>query len=312
MSDKIGKKENIVLVFLKEFIRVRGVVNWSAISFIGFILGMSSLDFSSYMVPLLVFIISTFCILSFTFAINNFFDVDSDRENPRKRQINAIASGKISKQTGVFLNITFIVIPLVVSIFFKLEVFLICALILAWMGIYSVPPLRLKGRPGIDVLWHFFAFFLLVMWGSSISGSIGLINFLVAISLGIFSCTAQIWNHILDYSFDKSSGTTTFAVWAGLDIAKTTLKILVIIHMIFLIPLILLYSLSYYSTIALLIGGAMISLLAVRRKKEVLGSSFYYFPGLFGGVVYLSVVLHHINVLLGESPIGLLPFVGIL
>ncbi|MCK4416520.1 MAG: hypothetical protein KAU84_05130, partial [Thermoplasmatales archaeon] len=63
---------------------------------------------------------------------------------------------------------------------------------------------------------------------------------------------------------------------------------------------------------ALLIGGAMISLLAVRRKKEVLGSSFYYFPGLFGGVVYLSVVLHHINVLLGESPIGLLPFVGIL
>ncbi len=312
MSNKIGKKENIVLVFLKEFIRVRGVVNWSAISFIGFILGMSSLDFSSYMVPLLVFIISTFCILSFTFAINNFFDVDSDRENPRKRQINAIASGKISKQTGVFLNITFIVIPLVVSIFYKLEVFLICALILAWMGVYSIPPLRTKGRPGTDVLWHFFGFFLLVMWGSSISGSIEPINFLVAISIGIFSCTAQVWNHILDYSFDKSSGTTTFAVWAGLDIAKTTLKILVIIHMIFLIPLILLYSLNFYSTIALLIGGAIISLLVVRRKKEILGSSIYYFPVLFGGVVYLCVVIYHINVLLGESPIGLLPFVGML
>lgn len=291
---------------------MRGVINWSAISFIGFILGMSSLDFSSYAVPLLVFIISTFCILSFTFAINNFFDADSDRKNPRKRRINVIASGKISKQTGIFLNITFIVIALVVSIFFKLEVFLICALFLVWMGVYSAPPLRLKGRPGMDVLWHFFGFFFLVMWGSFISGSIELINFLVAISIGIFSCTAQVWNHILDYSFDKSSGTTTFAVWAGLNVAKTTLKILVVIHMIFLIPLILLYSLSYYSTIALLIGGAMISLLAVRRKKEVLGSSFYYFPVLFGGVVYLSCIIYHVNTILDEPSRVLLHFIGIL
>jgi len=82
--------------------------------------------------------------------------------------------------------------------------------------------------------------------------------------------------------------------------------------MIFLIPLILLYSLNFYSTIALLIGGAIISLLVVRRRKEVLGSSIYYFPVLFGGVVYLCVVIYHINVLLGESPIELLPFVGML
>ena len=55
MNNEIDEKKNIVLVFLTEFIRLRGVVNWSAISFVGFILGMSSLDLSSYLIPFLIF-----------------------------------------------------------------------------------------------------------------------------------------------------------------------------------------------------------------------------------------------------------------
>ena len=101
MQEINKKKKNIINVFLKEFIRIKGVLNWSIVSFIGFLLGMSSLNISKYIVPLEVFIIFTFCILSFTFAINNHYDATSDRENPIKRRINAIASGRISKQTSL-------------------------------------------------------------------------------------------------------------------------------------------------------------------------------------------------------------------
>jgi len=310
MNDKNRKKKNIILVFLTEFIRIRGVVNWSLISFVGFILGMSSLGLSSYLAPLLVFVVSAFCILSFTFAINNYYDADSDRENPRRMHINAIASGRISKQTGIFLNITFVASSLVVSILFKLEVFLLCILLLVWMWAYSSPPLRLKGRSGLDVIWHFFAFFLLIMWGSLIAGSIDIINWLVAISFGIWSCIAQVWNHIGDYSFDKESGTVTFAVWVGLDTAKTALKMIIILNTIFLIPLILLYSLSYLYTIVILIGGAVFALVGIKPKKDFPVSPVYYTLFVFAGIVYLSCVIYYLLVLIGEPAIVLLPFIG--
>jgi 4-hydroxybenzoate polyprenyltransferase len=299
MNNDTSKKKNMVLVFLTEFIRIRGVVTWSTVSFIGFILGMSSLELSCYMVPLLTFVVSTFCILSFTFAINNYYDAESDRENPRRIHINAIASEKISKQTSIFLNTAFVIIPLVISMVFKQEVFFFCVLLLIWMWVYSSPPLRLKGRPGVDVLWHFVAFVLLLLWGSLIAGSIALINWLIAISFGIWSLIAQVWNHISDYSFDKDSGTVTFAVWMGIDTAKTVLKMIVLIHMIFLIPLLVLYSLSYLLTIVILIGGAVIVLVGVKSKKDFPVSPAYYIPFLFAGVVYLNCVIYHISKLLG-------------
>jgi 4-hydroxybenzoate polyprenyltransferase len=309
LNIEIDKKKNIVLVFLTEFIRIRGVFNWSAISFVGFILGMSSLSVTAYLIPLSVFIVCTFFIMSFTFAINNYYDIDTDRKNPKKIHINAMASGEISKKTGVLLNLVFIIVPLLVSFFYKMEVFFLCAFLIIWMWIYSAPPLRMKGRPLFDVIWHFGGFFLFIMWGSIIAGSIDMINWLVAFSIGIFICTAQVLNHINDYNSDKESGTTTYAVWAGIDTATTTLKIIMLIHMMFLMPLILLYSLHYISSIIILIIGAVMGGIAIKTKKDTLISPAYNFPAVFGLAVYLSCIIYHISILLGESTLGLLPFV---
>jgi 4-hydroxybenzoate polyprenyltransferase len=127
MKSESCEQKNIVFVFLTEFIRVRGVITWSLISFLGFILGMSSLELSNYTIPLLTFVVSTFCILSFTFAINNYFDTDSDRENPRRKHINAIASGKISKKNGILLIIIFVLISLIqFYISLKFSYFVFC------------------------------------------------------------------------------------------------------------------------------------------------------------------------------------------
>jgi chlorophyll synthase len=247
------------------------------------------------MISLFFFVVSTFFILAFTFAINNYYDIDTDKENPRRAHLNAMASGKISKQTGMVLNIIFIVIPLVLSLFFTVEVFVFCAFLIFWMWAYSAPPLRLKGRAGLDILWHFIAFFALVLWGSYLAGSVSVINILVAVSLGIFGCFAQIDNHIQDYPFDKASGSKTFAVRIGIHKASVALKLSFIIYILFLIPLIVLFSFYSYLTILIVCGGIVASLLLIKIKKSTLAPSLYYVINFFGGSVYVSCLIYHIS-----------------
>jgi 4-hydroxybenzoate polyprenyltransferase len=217
-----------------------------------------------------------------------------------------MASGKISKKTGATLNAIFVIIALVVSFIFKLEVFFFCAFLIFWMWMYSSPPIRLKGRPGADILWHFVAFLILILWGSTIAGSITLSNWLVAISLGVFSCIAQIMNHIDDYEFDKESGTKTYAVSKGLEKTRMLLKINGILHMILLAPLIILYSLNYISTISILFLGVVLGVYVMKSKKESPSFSIYYFLFVFSFAVYGSCIVYHISILLGLPTIGLL------
>jgi len=313
--NRISKKKNITFVVITEFFRISDAIKWTAISFGGFILGLSSLNIYDNIKPLFVFLVSTLFIMSFTFAINNYFDADSDRENPRRRKINAIASGRISKQTAVFLIIISAIIPLIVSIFFKFEIFVFCGFLLFLGWAYSARPFRFKGRLVMDVIWHFLGFFTYVIWGSLIAGSIGLISWLAAISIGAFSLVGQVENHIYDYSFDKKSGTKTLAVWLGLNKAKIILTILAFLHLILLIPLILLYTISYYITILSTIIIAALGLLFLKQKKEPLSTQMFfvkYSTYMLGGAVYLSCLIYQILFLLETPTLGLLNSIGIL
>ena len=293
-----GKKSSVFFTFFTGFIRIHGVLNWFVISFFGFLLGISSLDITSYILSFIFFVVSTFFILAFTFAINNYYDIDTDKANPRRAHLNAMASGKISKQTGLLLNLNFVVIPLVQSLFFTVAVFVFCAFLIFWMWAYSAPPLRLKGRAGLDILWHFIAFLALVLWGSYLAGSVSMANILVAVSFGLFGVFAQIDNHIHDYPFDKASGSKTFAVWIGINKATIALKVTFIIYIVFLIPLIVLFSFSSYLTILIVCGGIAISVLMIKIKKSTLAPSLFYVINFFGGSVYVSCLIYHISSIL--------------
>ncbi len=186
----------------------------------------------------------------------------------------------------------------------EIIIFLFCSFLLFLGWAYSFPPLRLKGKPGVDIIWHFIGFFSYVLWGSLISNSIGLINWLVAVSAGLFSCVFQVHNHILDFSFDKDSNTVTFAVWAGLVNAKKVMHSLILIHTIFLFPIIMIYSIRYLGTIFILIGGIIIGLLKSKPKKIQSGkrSTFMilYYLTLS---IYLSCLFYRIFYLFGIQPL---------
>ena len=314
MIKKSEKNNRSISVFLTEFIRIKDVIGWSMISFVGFILGISILSANVLLKPFMVFLICILCLTSFTFAINNYFDVESDKENPRRKNINAIASGHISKKYGISFILIFAIVSLLVSFIYKFDVFIFTGFLLFFSWSYSAPPLRLKGIPGMDIIWHFLGFFLLIIWSSIITGNLGTINWLVAFSLGIFSAVGQVCNHIIDYSFDKSSGTKTFAVWAGLDISSKTANALTFIHLILLASLFLLFSLSYYITIGIVILIAGLGLLILRPKRDAFPTRrcyTYYFNIVLGGAIYLSCMVYYVLFLLGSPTLKLLSFIVI-
>lgn len=309
MSNKLNDKKNIFSIFFNEFLRIRNVLAWTLVSFVGFIFGISSLDLGSYIIPFFVFFVSFFFIVSVTFSLNNYFDVDSDRINPRRKNINAIEFRKISKQTVFFLNIIFIFISLIVTFLYKFEIFLF-SIFLLFLGLaYSIPPFRIKGRPVLDVIWHFLGFFSFIIYGSFIAGSIELISWLMAISLGVWSSIGQVGNHIEDYSSDKSSGTKTFAVWAGLDKAKITINFLTLLHLIVLIPLIIFYTIDYYASFLFFIVIALLGLIILKPRRGAFPTKncwIFYFSIVIGGAVYVSILIYHIYTLLNIHPFDIL------
>ena len=309
MTKKVSKEKSNISVFLNEFIRIKDAIGWSLISFVGFILGISVLSIETNLISFLVFLICVLCITSFIFSINNFFDADSDKDNPRRKNINAIASGVISKNTGIFIIFLLAFIPLLISIFYELEVFLLSGFLLFIGGVYSAPPFRFKGIPVIDVIWHFFGFFFIIIWSSLIAGDADLITWLVAFSLGIFSTVGQVCNHIQDYDFDKESGTKTFAVWVGLDASSKTANALTFIHLIVLMALFLLFSLSYYLTIGIVLVFAILGYILIRPKKGNFPTRrcyTFYFNIVIGGGVYLSCMVYQVLYLLDTPSLGLL------
>jgi chlorophyll synthase len=269
-------------------------------------LGLSIISVKDVLINLFIFAITTFCIVSFIFAVNNYYDVTSDRNNPRRKNINAIASGKISKSNAKIFLGGFIIVPLVIcSLFTSRNSLILCiwSLFLGWA--YSAPPLRLKSRPGVDVIVHFFGFFLLVLFGSVIANSPSFLTWMVALSAGIFSCVFQICNHIMDYEFDKASNTTTFVVWAGPDTAKSALNILVIAHVILLLPLIILYSLHFLETILVVCIGLIVGIAFSKPKimshsSKISGILFLFYATIF---IWLSCVLYHFLVYWDKIPL---------
>jgi 4-hydroxybenzoate polyprenyltransferase len=271
------------------------------ISLLGFILGVTVLSLKIYLLPLLVFIVTTLCIMGFTFAINNFYDAKSDKINPRRKNINAIASGRIFKKTALVFLVLLAIIPLIISILFRWDVFLFCAYLLFLGWAYSTPPLRTKNIPVIDVLWHFLGFFSYVIWGGLVAGSIGFVTYLMALSIGIFSSIGQVGNHISDYASDKETGTVTFAVWSGLDKAKKTIILLTFIHLVVLLFLFLFYSVKYYASVIFVIVIAILGLVILRPKRGTFPSKncwTFYFTIVIGGGVYISILIYHLCILL--------------
>jgi 4-hydroxybenzoate polyprenyltransferase len=137
------------------------------------------------------------------FALNDYYDVASDAQDPRKRARNpfiGVATPPIlwwGVGCGLVLTVTFAS--------FSWSAVWAVPLPLVVMWAYSAPPLRLKARPGLDVLTHalfvqsFPYWICLFVLGATWSG-------LDRVLLTLFFCSslaAQLEQQIRDHAFDR-------------------------------------------------------------------------------------------------------------
>lgn len=89
------------------------------------------------------------------FVVNQIFDVESDRLN---KKVYLIPSGVVSKREGVLVLGVIVAVTLGLSLLYSPEV-----RYLSWLGLglafaYSVPPIRLKAKPILDILANVIGF----------------------------------------------------------------------------------------------------------------------------------------------------------
>jgi len=273
------------------------VLDWQAyigMVLLGFSHGLNSYIFTlSNCSTLLKLLISHVFFLAFTFSVNNCFDVQSDEQQEEKTRKNPIAAGHMTLKEGLILSFLLGSIGLGVTfIWFNGESFLLYSFLLFLGFAYSVPPLRFKSVPIIDLISHGLFFgTLLFQYGLLIAGSMALEFFPISISIFICSIIFELRNHLDDIQADKSSGTRTTACWLGPIKTRDLLRSLLIVHWFTL--LLILWFNDY--KIALAASGIILTLsvLLWRDFKRLVRLT-----DVFTGIVYGYSALMHLIPLL--------------
>ena len=156
-------------------------------------------------------------LLSFPFSIilygiNDIYDVDSDRLNPRKETSEFKEDNKfLLERVSVIVSVL-----LIASSVFTLSLpnVVVMVLFLAVSYFYSAPPIRLKEIPLLDSISNGVLFFLAFALGYSYGREIWdiplKIYFVAICVMGIHS-----FGTVMDYSVDKAAGHRTLAVAFG-------------------------------------------------------------------------------------------------
>ena len=163
---------------------------------------------------------------AFAYALNDYFDAPKDALDPQKLRTNPFATGLISgrqARIGLGLALGSLLIGFAYFSSFAIAA-LMLFLLVAWA--YSAPPLRLKSRPGIDLLTHALfvqtypylitALILGERW-LALDTLLVLLNFLA-------SASGQLDQQVRDFEVDRRTDrnlTTTL----GLPAAKTAMVI---------------------------------------------------------------------------------------
>lgn len=161
---------------------------------------------------LLFSILLTLPVNIFLYALNDYFDIETDLDNPKKTHLERRVDTSEKKQLILF---TYISLIMILSTFL-LTTYKIMWLILLWLFLvytYNVPPFRFKAKPFLDMF--FSVNFLL--WGVVgyvfVTGFYPDLSFLLPVIF--FAISMHIYTSIHDIPYDRESEIITSAVYLG-------------------------------------------------------------------------------------------------
>lgn len=199
-----------------DIIKISRPASW-VIFPLAFYIGLTVSGVKLSTVAFFIMISLSFPFCLFGYGINDIYDFESDRKNPRKK---SIINGHVvyPKYKNTIKKIAFISLsPLIVSVILTknlLTIFL--SLVFIILGYYySAPPIRIKERPPFDSLSNGLIYGLLPFsLGFSLSGSFT--GFSISY-LWATLCIAAVHavSSMMDFKVDKKIRVTTFAIKFG-------------------------------------------------------------------------------------------------
>jgi len=181
---------------------------WRAYMWMG-LLGLLQGKLSTQAIALAAYSLSSY--LAIAFAVNNFYDAESDALNPRKD--NPFVRG-CSKSAVHLVAVNQLVALLLVAACAPIPSFIAYAAAVSLAVAYSAPPFRLKGVAGLDLLSHVFYFGVLPFYfGAALVGAEASPTvFYTASILGAYSAFLQLRNLSEDRGYDRIAGDKTLFV----------------------------------------------------------------------------------------------------
>jgi len=220
-------------------IRARDWFGYLGMCAVGYALGIVATPSSAFDALLIVkSAVSCALFLAFCFSINNCADIDADRLDPEKVKKNPVASGMLSPREALALSTAISLCGLAIAITIPNLISLGFYLVLTLLGwAYSVPPLRLKGRPVADVISHGLMLgVLLFLFGHSAATPELFSEEAILVSASMFTSSVifELRNHLSDIAVDSVSGTLTTVGWLGEETSRRLMVAVAAIHIILL------------------------------------------------------------------------------
>lgn len=157
----------------------------------------------------------TFPVSFYIYAVNDLFDMDQDRKNPRKKGVwgGALAERDVGWVRNLCIAIAAVLILTSLISLNPLHVlFTVAGLAVPWL--YSAPPFRLKSVPVLDSLTNMAYGFVPFAMAASLGGSFIYLDPRFLAALLVIAAVHAITT-IMDYDSDRKAGQHTFAVAFG-------------------------------------------------------------------------------------------------
>jgi chlorophyll synthase len=150
-----------------------------------------------------------------TLLYNDYWDYKMDKLSKRKSDF-PLPRGLIKRTTIFRVAVGFFLIAIFLSLFISLFFTLIVLLIIFLSIIYSAQPIRIKNRPGLDVILNASGSGILCSFAGWILVE-PITNFPFLWLIPMFTGVASVYlpTTIIDYDSDKKNGVNTIAVHLG-------------------------------------------------------------------------------------------------
>ena len=150
------------------------------------------------------------------FGLNNVADAEIDARDPLKQTngVNPVALGQLTRREALIPILGCGLLGLGIAA--RLSIFAWALLVLTVGALYSLPPVRLKERAGLDLLAHSLVPLSALFMGMAVAQANHPLRAAVGAAwVGLLAAKAETTNLIRDYESDREQGVGTTAVRLG-------------------------------------------------------------------------------------------------